>query len=171
MNNPRSIESLSAAELEVIATLWRRERREFVTSFTGTSMLPAITPGQEVLVECGVEPAVGDVAVFRRDDQIGVHRVVARTETWLLTWGDANSLPDLPIVPNEVIGLIRRVSAAPRSLRRALLLRLFAPQRLPMGRLSRRIRFAYSSRAAWALGPLAFARKVLQVIFRPRLPC
>jgi hypothetical protein len=46
MNKPRSIESLSAAELEVICDALRRERREFVTSFMERACLPANHPGR-----------------------------------------------------------------------------------------------------------------------------
>ena len=92
-------EQLSADEIDAVGMLWKRQRRQFVTSFSGTSMLPAIAPGQLVTVDCGIEPAVGDVVVFRYSDQVGVHRVVARTASWLLTWGDNNPLPDEPIAP------------------------------------------------------------------------
>ena len=83
-------EQLSADEIDAVGALWKRQGRQFVTSFSGTSMLPAIAPDQLVTVACGVEPVVGDVAVFRYSNQVGVHRVVARSTTWLLTWGDNN---------------------------------------------------------------------------------
>src|SRR5258708_36994374 len=118
MGAAAGFESLSAAEIDGVATLWKRERRQFMTSFNGISMLPAIAPGQPVAVTCGIEPMVGDVAVFRYQSQVGVHRVVARTPVWLLTWGDNNPLPDEPIAPDLVIGVIRAVPPAPQSLRR-----------------------------------------------------
>jgi len=171
LNPARALESLSAAEIEAIATLWKRERRELVTFFNGTSMLPAIAPGQQVVVECGVQPVVGGVAVFRFHDRIGVHRVVARSATWLLTWGDANPLPDEPIEPMCVIGSIRDVPAAPHSRRRALLLRFLGSPRTPIGLLTRRVRLAHRMRAAWAQGPLVFTKKALRAVFRRRSPC
>ena len=166
MNTTRAPESLSPLELESIATLWRRSRREFVTCFNGSSMLPAIAPAQQVIVECGVEPAPGDIIVFRSENQVRVHRLVARTATWLLTWGDANPLPDDPIEPMRVIGIVHNVPAAPRSLRRAILLRLLVSPRLPLNVLSRRVRRFYGMRAAWAQGPLVFAGKALRAVFR-----
>lgn len=129
-------------------------------------MQPAIAPGQQVVVECGIEPTVGDVAVFRLDNQVGVHRVVARTEAWLLTWGDANPLPDEPIAPERVIGTIRSVAAAPRSLRRALLLRALAPRSLPIELLTRRVRLVYLLRSTWAQGLVVFTTKALRAVFR-----
>jgi hypothetical protein len=167
---PRTLESLSAAELDAVATLWRRERRKFVTSFTGTSMLPAIAPGQQVVVHCGVEPGVGDVAVFRFDNQIGVHRVVARAAPWLLTWGDANPLPDEPILPTQVIGTVRNPSAAPRSLHRSLLRRFLAPPSAPVDRVTRRVRLVYRIRSVWGQGPLVFARAVVCAVVRRLSP-
>src|SRR2546421_6922165 len=117
-----ALQSLSADEIDAVASLWKRQGRQFVTSFNGTSMLPAIAPGQLVTVTCGVEPVVGEVAVFRYSDQVGVHRVVARSSTWLLTWGDNNPLPDEPVAPIRIIGVIRDIPAAPKSLRCSMLL-------------------------------------------------
>ena len=42
MDGARHLQSLSAAELGAVAELWKRERREFLASFGGTSMLPTI---------------------------------------------------------------------------------------------------------------------------------
>ena len=165
-----TLASLSAAEIDGVATLWKRGGREFVTSFNGTSMLPAIAPGQQVTVICGVEPVVGDVAVFRYDDHVGVHRVVARSATWLLTWGDANPLPDEPVPPARIIGLIRDVPPARKSLRRSLLVFFLRSPRQPVELLTRRIRLVYRVRALWKQGPLAFAGALLRAFLRRVLP-
>jgi hypothetical protein len=162
----RTLESLSAAELAAIASLWRRERRELVTSFTGTSMLPAIAPGQQVVIDCGAEPAVGDVAVFRYDNQIGVHRVVARSGSWLLTWGDANALPDEPVEPVQIIGVVRNVPAALHSSRRGLLVRLLAPRSAPADRVRYRVRLVQRAHSAWGEGPGVLAVMAVRAIFR-----
>jgi Peptidase S24-like len=164
------LEALSAAEIDGVASLWRRESREFTTSFNGTSMLPAIAPGQLVSVACGTEPVVGDVAVFRYGSQVGVHRVVARTKTWLLTWGDNNPLPDEPIPPALVIGVIRDVASAPKSLRRKLLLWFLGSPRQPIERLTQRVRRVYRIRSVWGQGPLIFAGTSLRALLRRILP-
>ena len=169
MSAARLLESISAAELEVIVTQWSRDRRELVTSFEGSSMLPAIAPGQQVVVKCGVDPQVGDVAVFRFDNQVGVHRVVARSSTWLLTWGDANALPDEPISASQVLGAIQQRSARRDSMGRALMLWAFASPRASMAQLTERVRFAYRVRAAWAQGPLKFLCKAVRAALRPWL--
>lgn len=165
-----ALASLSAAEIDGIASLWKRDNRELVTSFNGTSMLPAIAPGQQVTVMCGIEPAVGDVAVFRYEDQIGVHRVVARSATWLLTWGDANPLPDQPVLPTRIIGVIRDVAKTPNSLRRKLLLQFLGSPHQSVELLTRRIQLVYRARALWKQGPLAFAGALLRAFLRRLLP-
>lgn len=162
----RTLNSLSAAELDAVTTLWRRERRTLSTSFTGTSMLPAIAPGERVVVECGVEPTVGDVAVFRRANHVGVHRVVARGETWLLTWGDANPLPDEPVEPAQIIGTICTPPTGSRSLRRALLLRWLLSRATTVDCLTRRVRVAYYVYSVWGKGPRVFARTALRALCR-----
>jgi hypothetical protein len=161
-----ALQSLSAEEIDAVALLWKRQGREFVTSFNGTSMLPSIAPGQPVAVTCGVEPMVGDVAVFRYSDQVGVHRVVARTATWFLTWGDNNPLPDEPVTPVRIIGAIRGVPAAPKSLRRSMLLWFLGSPRQPIEVLTHRVRLVYRARTVWKQGPLVFARTLLRALIR-----
>jgi hypothetical protein len=161
--------SLSPAEIEAVATIWRREKRRLVTSFNGTSMLPAIAPGQEVVVDCGADPAVGEVAVFRFNNQVGVHRVVARTADLLVTWGDANALPDEPIEPIHVIGTIRNVPAAHASLRRNLLLRYLAVRPVSVGIVTERVRRLHRIRSVWGEGPIAFVGTALRAVIR-RIP-
>jgi hypothetical protein len=119
-----------------------------------------------VIVDCGIEPVVGAVAVFRFDAQLGVHRVVARTASWLLTWGDANPLPDEPIELAQVIGVVRNVPVAPRSLPRALLLRLVAPPTVPMELVRYRVRLVHRIRSTWRQGPLVFIRTAVRAVAR-----
>ena len=165
-----TLQSLSADEIDAVALLWKRQGRQFVTSFNGTSMLPAIAPGQLVTVTCGVEPVVGDVAVFRYSDQVGVHRVVARSPTWLLTWGDNNPLPDEPVAPGRIIGVIRDVPGATKSLRRSTLLWFLGSQKRPIEVLTQRVRLVYRAQTVWKQGPLVFARTLLRALLRRTLP-
>ena len=165
-----ALQSLSAEEIDAVGVLWKRQGRQFVTSFNGTSMLPAIAPGQLVTVVCGVEPVVGDVAVFRYSDQVGVHRVVARSSSWLLTWGDNNPLPDDPVTPIRIIGAIRDVPAAPKSLRRSMLLWFLGSPSRPIEVLTHRVRLVYRVRTVWKQGPLVFAGTLLRALIRRTLP-
>jgi hypothetical protein len=165
-----AVEQLSAAEIDAVGVLWKRQRRQFVTAFSGTSMLPAIAPGQPVTVTCGIEPVVGDVAVFRYSDQVGVHRVVALGGNWLLTWGDNNPLPDEPIVPASVIGAIRDVPVPQYPLRRRLLLWFLGSPRLPIEALTHRIRLVYRAQTVWKQGSLVFAGTLLRALLRRIFP-
>lgn len=170
MSAAPALESFSASELDAIATLWRRERRTLVTSFNGTSMLPAIAPAQEVFIECGADAVVGDVIVFRFNNQVLVHRVVARTAAWLLTWGDANFLPDDPVEPARVIGTVKNTPAMPHSNFRAMLLRVLTSPRTPIDVLKRRVRLLLRVRWAWSQGPIAFAGTIARAVARRLLP-
>jgi hypothetical protein len=160
------MESLSAAEIDAVGVLWKRQGRRFVTSFNGTSMLPSIAPGQPVTVCCGIEPMIGDVAVFRYSDQVGVHRVVMRADDWLLTWGDNNPLPDDPVPLARVIGTIPGIPLPGQSPRRRLLLWFLGPSRQPIEALTHRVRVVYRTRAVWKQGPLAFASTLLRALLR-----
>jgi hypothetical protein len=150
--------------------LWKRERREFATSFGGTSMLPTIAPGQRVVVECGREPVVGDVVVFRRGDLVMVHRLAARTSKWLMTWGDANWLPDEPVDSADLIGVVRGVTAGPRSFLRIMVPRVFATWLCPVDRLTPRIRLAYRVELLWQQGILDFSRAAFRALRRRLSP-
>jgi hypothetical protein len=91
-------EHLPAAELLAVGALWKQAGRELVVSFGGTSMLPTIPPGAEVLLRCGEDAAPGEVIAFIDGGQVVVHRILARSAEagWILTCGDASSIPDPP---------------------------------------------------------------------------
>jgi hypothetical protein len=42
-----ALQSLSADEIDAVAVLWKRQGRQFVTSFSGDSMLPTIADRAE----------------------------------------------------------------------------------------------------------------------------
>jgi hypothetical protein len=95
--------TLSPAELQAVAELWTRTRREVAARFTGRSMEPTIPSGAEVRLQCGGEAAVGDVLAFVRDGHLVLHRVegLSATDGWVLTRGDAFVWPDPPLMPGE----------------------------------------------------------------------
>ncbi|HKO02225.1 MAG TPA: S24 family peptidase, partial [Thermoanaerobaculia bacterium] len=101
---------VDARELAAIATLWKRERRTFTASFGGVSMLPTIAPGAPLEIVCGDEATTGDVILFLHRGQVVVHRLLATRGDWMLTRGDANPVPDLPITRDALVGRV----AAPR---------------------------------------------------------
>jgi hypothetical protein len=95
---------VDARELAAIATLWKRERRTFTASFGGVSMLPTIAPGAPIEVLCGDEAAPGDVILFLHRGQVVVHRLLEVRGEWMLTRGDANPIPDLPVRREALVG-------------------------------------------------------------------
>ncbi len=88
---------------------------------TGTSMFPAIRPGDmlEVRGQSMAEISPGDVVLCKRDEGFLAHRVVKKVSvkegTVLITRGDALRAPDPPVSPEELLG---RVTAILRGGRR-----------------------------------------------------
>lgn len=88
---------------------------------TGTSMMPAIRPGDMLEVHRqGMEAILpGEVVLFMRNGGFAAHRVVEKVtgpeRTLLITRGDALRVPDPPVSPEELLG---RVTAILRGGRR-----------------------------------------------------
>jgi signal peptidase I len=82
----------------------------------GRSMLPAVWPGDTLLVECAKEGAVheGDIVLFGRDRRLFAHRVLAKTPahggSTIATRGDAMPQPDPPISSHELLGKVAFIS-------------------------------------------------------------
>jgi signal peptidase I len=79
---------------------------------TGWSMLPAVWPGDMLVVErVGKDQVqVGDVVVVGRDGKLCGHRVIgsagdAQNPQWI-TQGDALPVPDRPVLENELLGRV-----------------------------------------------------------------
>jgi hypothetical protein len=162
---------LDSQALSAVATLWIAQLREIRTRFSGDSMRPAIAPGQEVMVRCGAHPSIGDVVVYRVEQALAVHRLVADGGAWLLTWGDANPLPDEPFDKSALLGAVVGVERAgamssvptfSRSLWQRALLFGLVPSGAPRERVAARVRLihrmrhharggaAHVARRAWA---------------------
>jgi hypothetical protein len=79
---------------------------------TGWSMLPAIFPGDTLMVE-RVQPenaAIGDVVLVEREGRLCAHRLVsavadAENPKWI-TRGDSMPGPDRPVLANELLGRV-----------------------------------------------------------------
>ncbi len=108
----RPLASLGGAELAAIASIWKRERRELSTSFSGTSMLPTIPPGTALQIACGDDARPDDIVFFLHRGQPVVHRLLSFSSDgrWMLTRGDANAVPDLPIERDALIGRVTTVA-------------------------------------------------------------
>jgi hypothetical protein len=78
---------------------------------TGSSMFPAIRPGDVLLIRhCGIEDAApGEVVLFNRYRRLFAHRVVSRSGAGLVTQGDAIAAPDPSVSASELLGKVIRV--------------------------------------------------------------
>ena len=78
---------------------------------TGSSMLPAVRPGDVLTVRrCAIDEATrGDIILFTRGRRLFAHRVVACPEGGLVTQGDGIPLPDSPVGPAEFLGKVIHV--------------------------------------------------------------
>jgi signal peptidase I len=89
---------------------------------TGDSMLPAVWPGDilEVRRVSVVEIVPGQLALFKRDGRLFAHRVVEQVNeqgrTFLITRGDRLRKPDLPVLPEELVGQVTAIERGDRRL-------------------------------------------------------
>ena len=90
---------------------------------TGTSMLPAIAPGDILVVErCAFEAMEpGDVILFTARGRVFAHRLLETRDGYFVTRGDSNWRPDPPAHASQLLGrvtrVVRRTGVARRSLR------------------------------------------------------
>jgi hypothetical protein len=78
----------------------------------GSSMLPAICPGDELEIQScdSSQCEIGDVVAFSRDGRLFVHRVIGRDSGGnLLTQGDALLASDAPVCADEHLGKVAGV--------------------------------------------------------------
>ena len=110
-------------ELSAIADLWKRTRRTFVARFDGVSMRPTIEPQQTVTVHCGQDATVGEVILALRGSNVVVHRLLwrSRHEKWVLTRGDACTIPDLPLNADDIAGVVEAPPFVERTAQRIAL--------------------------------------------------
>ena len=84
----------------------------------GTSMMPALNPGDVVSIQGTAmeEVWVGEIVVFTRDGRLFAHRVVEKigsvAELRLITRGDRLPQNDPPVTPTELLG---RITGAERN--------------------------------------------------------
>lgn len=88
---------------------------------TGTSMLPAVHPGDVVAVRhCGVDGiAAGDLVLFLKGNRLFVHRVVSVGGDALITRGDALPQADPLVCADELLGKVVRIERRGRPVPRA----------------------------------------------------
>jgi len=83
-----------------------------VLSAAGTSMVPAIWPGDALVVErtTSSKVALGDIVLFSNPHRFVAHRVIEENGDAgtgrVLTRGDAMATADAPIRPGEILGKV-----------------------------------------------------------------
>jgi signal peptidase I len=76
---------------------------------TGTSMLPAIWPGEVLAVEQPRSTSIGDIVLFMREGRLFAHRVVERGNGQLITRGDAVMDSDPPLSAAQALGRVTAI--------------------------------------------------------------
>lgn len=85
----------------------------FLAAIVSPSMEPTIRVGDVVVVQRGTPYGVGDVIMWCSSPfYCVVHRVIELGSTYVITKGDANPVPDLPISLSSVVGKV--VAVIPR---------------------------------------------------------
>ena len=80
---------------------------------SGHSMSPTIRDGDEMLVDPGRRPRLGDVVVFTHDEKLVAHRIIESTQPYI-TAGDASRGMREHVAPEDVIGTVGEVRRAGR---------------------------------------------------------
>ena len=73
------------------------------------SMKDEIDIGDAVLVKINDEYDVGDIVTYKSGEDFITHRVVTKTDTYLITKGDANNVNDNPIDKSLVLGKVVKI--------------------------------------------------------------
>lgn len=78
---------------------------------TGWSMLPAVMPGDTLVIQriCSDAVTEGDIVLFGRDRRLFVHRVIAKSHSQIaeiVTRGDAMPAPDPPVSEADPLGRV-----------------------------------------------------------------
>lgn len=87
-----------------------------LASITSGSMAPLLQRGDLVLIKGVSEKdqiSVGDVIVYKNDRGFIIHRVVRKNEEDVITKGDANTIVDIPVKYEEVVGKALVVNEKP----------------------------------------------------------
>jgi signal peptidase I len=108
------IDPINALKCELAGETLRSSRR-LRLQVMGWSMLPAVMPGDVLIVE-RVEPknlSTGDIVLFERDRRLFAHRVIAgvfdHTDGRIVTKGDAMLRPDVPVSESELLGKVSSI--------------------------------------------------------------
>jgi signal peptidase I len=120
----RSSAELHALKCELAGEVLRSSGR-LRLRVTGWSMLPAIFPGDTLVIERANSESVGkgDIVLFHRDRRMFVHRVSGKSgsdgDLQIVTQGDGMPKPDPPVSSCQLLGKVSFVVRDGRRLRLA----------------------------------------------------
>jgi hypothetical protein len=94
-----------------------REFGEVRLRVTGTSMLPAVWPGDVITArrQSVAELSPGQIVLCYRNQTFSVHRVIGKCENGLITRGDSLAYDDPPFRDAEVLGAVISIDRGGRS--------------------------------------------------------
>lgn len=120
---------------------------------TGSSMLPAILPGDVLCVRrCDAESiAPGSVMLWRRGERLYAHRVVRASPNEFVTRGDSHGHDDPAVDAADVLGLVVEVERGGRTI-------AMGPANLAQRIAARVLGFSYAARLFMRLRPAGSAR-------------
>ncbi|MGA6971565.1 MAG: S24/S26 family peptidase [Candidatus Binatus sp.] len=87
---------------------------------SGSSMLPTLWPGDELLVRAhgSAEPSRGELVLFVRDGRLCTHRLIGRLDgagaAQLIMRGDTAIASDPPVAASEILGTVALISRGGR---------------------------------------------------------
>lgn len=94
--------------MNAIADTLEQRERVHLRAY-GTSMLPAIQPGDLLSFRSlrdDETPATGAIVLTRRDRRLFAHRLHARTSAGWITRGDSLDVDDPPIADTDLLGVL-----------------------------------------------------------------
>jgi signal peptidase I len=108
LENPHTVQCELAGEV-------LRSSGSLRLGVTGWSMLPAIWPGDTLMIErvSGDAVSAGEIVLYRRDGRLFVHRLVTDGRTQgaeLVTRGDAMPAPDPPMPETDLLGRVLSIT-------------------------------------------------------------
>jgi signal peptidase I len=117
----------SAACCELVHSV-ARSCGEVRLKVTGSSMLPAIWPGDEITaIRRGyAELQTGEIVLYRRGGRLTAHRIERIAQDHLVTRGDSLLSSDPPVQPCEIVGRVVSILRNGHSIR---------PKHTPEGRI------------------------------------
>ena len=93
---------------------WNQAGEQHLIPIIGSSMLPLIQPGNQVLIEHGyAKVRRGDVIVFLQEEKMVAHRLLricnSGSVTTFITKGDNASYLDSPVSASKVVGRVLKI--------------------------------------------------------------